>query len=283
MYFVTLGHFLASSCASALVTLRQLLSPKPSASASVISFDPHQLGAPATGLPPPSPPLSSSSLPQSVAPIANTAHAASPQKLRRFHRPLIVLLPRLLFDCACGASLLGGDRESTSRATPQPHAHALPRHAVDREADDKRACLDEVLQTAARTACEEQLVELRQEQGGNRARGNTSPSAEQRCATEHHGGNGRQQVGVALEGARRRDDPSQQDAGGAVEERREDVCARLVPTHDEPSRPRARVTGSDALEAPAGDGLLHDESDEQCQGDGDWHRYRDTEDAARGE
>src|SRR4051794_25213820 len=54
-YFVTLGHFLASFWASPLVTLRQLLSPKPSASASVIFFGPHQDGAPATGWPSPEP------------------------------------------------------------------------------------------------------------------------------------------------------------------------------------------------------------------------------------
>src|SRR4051812_14156528 len=51
MYFVTLGHFFASSCASADVTRRQLLAPKPSASASVIFLLPHHDGAPASGLP----------------------------------------------------------------------------------------------------------------------------------------------------------------------------------------------------------------------------------------
>src|SRR3954470_23782084 len=53
MYFVTLGHFFASSCASADVIRRQLFAPKPSASASVIFLLPHHDGAPATGLPPP--------------------------------------------------------------------------------------------------------------------------------------------------------------------------------------------------------------------------------------
>src|SRR4051795_6169256 len=61
MNLVTLGHLLASFLASPVVTLRQLLSPNPSASASVIFFDPHQDGAPATGFSaaavlPPAPP-----------------------------------------------------------------------------------------------------------------------------------------------------------------------------------------------------------------------------------
>src|SRR5436190_12395558 len=51
MYLVTLGHFLASFWASPLVTLRQLLSPKPSARASVIFFVPHHDGAPARCVP----------------------------------------------------------------------------------------------------------------------------------------------------------------------------------------------------------------------------------------
>src|ERR1700760_4608626 len=46
MTSVTLGHSAASASASARVILRQLLSPKPSARASVISFSPHQDGVP---------------------------------------------------------------------------------------------------------------------------------------------------------------------------------------------------------------------------------------------
>src|SRR5919204_376325 len=52
MYLVTLGHFLASSAASAEVMRRQLLAPKPSASAIVAFLLPHHAGAPASGLPP---------------------------------------------------------------------------------------------------------------------------------------------------------------------------------------------------------------------------------------
>src|SRR2546422_8907546 len=45
MNFVTAGHLLASSLASASVIRRHVLPPKPSESASVIFFDPHQDGA----------------------------------------------------------------------------------------------------------------------------------------------------------------------------------------------------------------------------------------------
>src|ERR1700761_3338092 len=46
MTSVTFGHSAASASASARVILRQLLSPKPSARASVISFSPHHDGVP---------------------------------------------------------------------------------------------------------------------------------------------------------------------------------------------------------------------------------------------
>jgi hypothetical protein len=46
MNFVTLGHWAASLRASPVVTLRQLLSPNPSARASVIFLEPHHGGRP---------------------------------------------------------------------------------------------------------------------------------------------------------------------------------------------------------------------------------------------
>src|SRR3954462_13290495 len=97
MYFVTLGHFFASSCASAEVIRRQLLAPNPSASASVTFFEPHHEGAPATGLPsvagapPPPPPLS---LPQAATPIASMAAHAATQAPGAFGIPLILRLLR---------------------------------------------------------------------------------------------------------------------------------------------------------------------------------------------
>src|SRR5581483_1916984 len=48
MNFVTLGHFFTSSRASPVVIRRQLLSPKPSASAIVTFLLPHHEGAPLT-------------------------------------------------------------------------------------------------------------------------------------------------------------------------------------------------------------------------------------------
>src|ERR671938_418640 len=90
MYLVTLGHLCASSCASPLVTLRQLLSPNPSASASVIFLDPHHDGAPASGLPaaalfdpPPPPPPPHAATPNAIAAQATTA-------------AMVAMLPRLV-------------------------------------------------------------------------------------------------------------------------------------------------------------------------------------------
>src|SRR4051794_12142554 len=117
MYLVTLGHFFASSCASALVTLRQLLSPKPSASASVIFLLPHQDGAPATGLPPP-PLAAPSPPPPSPPPHAATTSAAiataagAPILARALRADLIIdssssgWTPILLLATRCGCIAL---------------------------------------------------------------------------------------------------------------------------------------------------------------------------------
>src|SRR5690349_5272192 len=62
MNSLTAGHFEASFSASAVVILRQLLSPKPSARARLISSSPHQGGVP--------PSLAVSALPSSAPPPA---------------------------------------------------------------------------------------------------------------------------------------------------------------------------------------------------------------------
>jgi hypothetical protein len=51
MYFVTLGHKLASALASPLVIRRQLFPPNPSETERVIGFGPHHAGVPAVALP----------------------------------------------------------------------------------------------------------------------------------------------------------------------------------------------------------------------------------------
>src|SRR5881392_4262811 len=112
-YFVTLGHFLASFWASPLVTLRQLLSPNPSARASVIFFEPHQDGAPATGLPaaallePPPPP----------PPQATTPNASAAQAILTPIVPLVLMRTRL-------SSLL----VDTGPPFGPPLAQSSPRH-----------------------------------------------------------------------------------------------------------------------------------------------------------
>src|SRR3954462_3543681 len=115
-YFVTLGHFLASSWASALVTLRQLLSPKPSARASVIFFDPHQDGAPATGWPSPEPlEFELEPPPPPPPPPPHAARVSAPEaqatETARLNRPLRDVLMTSL------APPLDGHRPSSSRPT----------------------------------------------------------------------------------------------------------------------------------------------------------------------
>src|SRR3954467_10242479 len=135
MYFVTLGHFLASSWASALVTLRQLLSPKPSARASVIFFDPHQDGAPATGWPPPEPlgfglgpPPPPPPPPHAARMSATDAHATETPSL---NRPLRDVLMTSL------APPLDGHRPSSSRHTADAWPPRHRRDAADALASER--------------------------------------------------------------------------------------------------------------------------------------------------
>src|SRR5919201_6111 len=177
MYFVTLGHFLASSAASAEVIRRQLLSPKPSASASVIFLLPHHDGAPATGLPPPLLPeaLPLSSLPQAAATTATLARTA---------------IVALGFQMALLMDLL-------LRWTDRPGV--IPGWRPRNGPTPQGARLDEVLRRVADAGGQQQLVELSQEQRGHSARRHAAPPAEQRGAPEDHRGDGRQQIAVALE------------------------------------------------------------------------------------
>ena len=71
MNLVTLLHCAASSRASPVVILRQLLSPKPSASANVIFLEPHHDGVPEAAAAVLLPPLAL------VAPLAVVAAAAA--------------------------------------------------------------------------------------------------------------------------------------------------------------------------------------------------------------
>src|SRR3954447_26968262 len=125
MNSLTAGHFEASFSASAVVILRQLLSPKPSASASEISSSPHHEGAPpvfeAVSSPPP--PVSDSAsvsaapvLPPPLVVSSPPPHAASPSANRiratatavaRFGSSLSVIsLSRVFIRAICVVSSL---------------------------------------------------------------------------------------------------------------------------------------------------------------------------------
>src|SRR5689334_17780507 len=230
MYLVTLGHLDASSCASPLVTLRQLLSPNPSASASVIFFDPHQDGAPASGLPaaalfeplPPPPP-------QAATPNASAAQAIANPIV-----PLVLMRTRLSSSLVDNGPPFG-----------PPLAHASPRHAVDGDADHQRARLHEALNGGARAARQQHLVELREEQRGHGARRDAAAAAQQRRAAEDDRGDRGQQVAVALEGAGRGHDAAEQDARHAIQQAGGDVGDRLVAGDDEAGGAGARGARAD--------------------------------------
>src|SRR5690242_7733640 len=150
MYFVTLGHFLASSCASADVIRRQLFAPKPSASASVIFLDPHHGGAPATGLPgaaaasppPSSPPHAATPIASAAAPTAN--HAALPRP--NCAKTLMLALSSIAFRLDL---VLCGEPGAARPPPREALADARPWDAVDRDPDHKSERLDQALERLA--------------------------------------------------------------------------------------------------------------------------------------
>src|SRR4051794_32183686 len=129
MNFVTDGHFPASSFASAVVIRRQLLSPNPSASASVVCLSPHQAGF----LPLPVSPeplalaLLELLLDLSLDPHALTAAMAAiaAPTVRRTLRSTFFNIAHSPFHrrVVAGALHVG-----------QASSHPAPRHAVDRDA-----------------------------------------------------------------------------------------------------------------------------------------------------
>src|ERR1700761_6939745 len=89
MNSLTLGHSFASASASARVILRQLLSPKPSARARVISFSPHHDGVPllAVVLSASSSPASDSAAPPPVSSVSVDSSAVDDSELELLLEP----------------------------------------------------------------------------------------------------------------------------------------------------------------------------------------------------
>src|SRR4051812_22925725 len=138
MNFVTDGHFAASSFASAVVIRRQLLSPNPSARASVVCLSPHQAGRLPLSEPAPLPlALLELLLDLSLDPHALTlamTPIAAPTVKRPLRSPFFNIRHSLSHRRVVAGAL------HVARASSQP----APGHAVDRNAGAEGSCLDEV-------------------------------------------------------------------------------------------------------------------------------------------
>ena len=98
-------------------------------------------------------------------------------------------------------------RGDTRRLTPwQASRERPPIDGVERDADGERRRLHELAGGVRHPEREHELIELRQEEGGDRRRDEVPAAAEQRRAPEHDGRDGRQKIVVALVGGRLVDD-----------------------------------------------------------------------------
>ena len=110
---------------------------------------------------------------------------------------------------------------------PRRAARGPPVDRVERDADCERRRLDERAGRVRDPERENELVELREEQRGDRGRDEVAATAEQRGAAEHDRRDGRQEVVVALVGRGLVDDAGVHDCREAVEDLRPDVGAGL--------------------------------------------------------
>src|SRR5581483_12097209 len=95
--------------------------------------------------------------------------------------------------------------------------------AVDGDRKCERARLDEFLHRGAGTGGQHELLQLAEEHRSYGAGGDAADAAEQRRTAQGDRRHGREQVAVALERVWLGDDPGQQHAGGAVQQRRAQV------------------------------------------------------------
>src|SRR5581483_3439020 len=167
-----------------------LFPPKPSVKPSLIFFGPHHDGLPAEEL---------------ADDVAATTRAAVHASARlRSAPPLFLLillcLPSLLAgewfsDRATTGSCRGDARHAPGRETARERS---PVDGVERDADAEGRCLDERSGRVCHAEREHELVELRQEERGDRRGDEVAATAEQRRTAEDDGSDRRQQVVVAL-------------------------------------------------------------------------------------
>ena len=199
--------------------------------------------------------------------------------------PLLLVIVRVLpffsvtVRVPCGRNRLAQVGATPRRATRPDRRRASPPQSigVERDAHRERRRLDERAGGVGHAEREHELVELRQEERGDRGRDEVAAAAEQRGAAEHDGCDGRQEVVVALVGRRLVDDAGVQHGGEAVEELRPDVGAGPVALHPDPCGAGGGLVRADALEASARRRQLDHRRDDGRGDDSEVHRSRDAE------
>ena len=245
---VTLGHLAISSLAAAVVTRRQLLPPKPSVRPRVIFFEPHHEGAPATGGCPRTAArrCRRSAVPDEELPHALRSSATAPAAARRRRgrggsghagRPFCRMA------CGRGCAARGTDAardDGTGRRQGVAGARDAaagtscrrtsgPVDGVEGDADGERRGLDQGLDGEGDAEGEHELVELGEEERGERGGHQVAAAAEERGAAEDDRGDRGEQVRVALVGGGLVEDAGEQQPAEPVEDLGPDVPAGLVP------------------------------------------------------
>ena len=161
------------------------------------------------------------------------------------------------------------------RRTASPEG--TPVDGVERDADGERRCLHQRLDGEVHAEGEHELVQLGEEQCGQRGGDEVAATAEEGRPAEHDGCDGREEVGVALVGGGLVEDSGEEQAAEPVQRLRRDVAAGAVTLHLQAGRPRGTTVGPDRLEATAGDRALHEQGGHRGRGDREVHGVRDPE------
>ena len=233
----------ASARAEAVVTRRQLLPPNPSVKPSVIFFGPHHDGTAdvlADELP-----AMTSTTPQ------RSANARSAAPLRWF---VIRVLPFSWSDLSKrGLNDRSGRRDARRTTHPEAPCDRSPIDGVERDSHGERPGLDERPRRERHAESEHDLVELGQEESGDRRRDEVAATAEQRRAAEHDRRDRRQEIVVALVGRRLIDDPGVEHRREAVEDLGADVRSGAMASHaDRAVRAALALAPTPSNRRPAG-------------------------------
>src|SRR6185503_8521323 len=207
---VTLGHSLASARADAVVTRRQLLPPNPSVNPSLIFFGPHHDGTAVV--------LADDAAAVTSRPMLRSAHASSaPPRLG------VILDPPSSVIGKSGENATSGRRDGRGPTPCDTPGQCSPVDCVKSNTRSKCGRLNKRAGGIRHPERENELIELRQEKGGEGRRNDVAATAEKRRAAEHDRRDGRQKVVVAFIGRWLVDDSRMQNRCEAIEELRPEV------------------------------------------------------------